>query len=241
MHEAQVYDQPSSFVTLTYDALESPSLAYGDFQLFRRRLAARCGPSRFFVAGEYGADRCRPHFHALPFGRSWSDAVRFGGSRESPYYRSATLESLWPHGYSTIGAVNFRSAAYVASYSVKSGGALDRRPLAVVDPDTGDFHYLRRPFVQMSRRPGLGYAWFQKYWPEVYQARDGCVLPGGKVLRAPRYYDKLLSETAPDLREFKDFERYVSAGRLVEDSSPARLLSREVVALSQQKMKGSRL
>ena len=34
-------------------------------------------------------------------------------------YRSAILEKLWPFGFSTIGAVTFESAAYVARYVMK--------------------------------------------------------------------------------------------------------------------------
>lgn len=89
----------------------------------------------------------------------------------------------------------------------------------------------------MSRNPGLGYNWFQKYWREVYEARDGVCVSGGNIYASPRYYDKLLEVSSPDLRDYRSFTRYVNSARFVEDSSPMRLLSREVCALAQQKLK----
>lgn len=90
----------------------------------------------------------------------------------------------------------------------------------------------------MSLRPGIGFPWFQKYYAEVYRARDGIVLPGGRVLAAPRYYDKKLADAQPFLADEISYQRYLNAARFVADQAPGRLLSRELVAVARQKMKG---
>lgn len=235
LHEAQMHPEPSSFVTLTYDDEHySPSLNYSDFQKFKRRMRDYYGsPTRFFVAGEYGQQTNRPHFHALLFGRPFHGGRSVGKN----IHDNPVLSKLWPYGFSSVGEVTFQSAAYVASYTLKM--AVARNSVYFnVDPDTGESRVVARPFAHMSRNPGLGYTWFQKYWREVYEARDGVCVQGGHVFKAPRYYDKLLADTAPDLRSYKDLERYLNSARFVEDSSPQRLLTREICALAAQKMKG---
>jgi hypothetical protein len=82
----------------------------------------------------------------------------------------------------------------------------------------------------MSLRPGIGYAWFQKYWREVYVARDGCVLHGGKTVPAPSYYDKLLQNLDFDLADHKKVARYAQSLSFAHDTTPARLLTREICA-----------
>lgn len=84
----------------------------------------------------------------------------------------------------------------------------------------------------MSLKPGLGYSWFEKYWREVYEPRDGIVLKGGRVVPPPRYYDKLLGELDGDLLDLKQFDRYTKSKSFADDCTPARLLVREHVAIA---------
>ena len=44
----------------------------------------------------------------------------------------------------------------------------------------------------MSRKPGIGYDWFQKYKTDVYP--NDYVIVKGKEIKPPRYYDSLLPE-----------------------------------------------
>lgn len=225
MHEAQMHDQ-SSFVTLTYNekSLVSPSLQYRDFQLFMKRLRRQVGPVRFFACGEYG-EELRPHFHALLFGLGFPDRKRL----KKNLYRSALLEKVWPHGYSSVGSVTYQSAAYVARYScskVTGPDAVDHYKRT--DLVTGEVLDVVPEFGRMSLRPAIGYTWFQKYWPEIARARDGVVV-GGKRLPVPRYYDKLLEVTAPELCDVRDFDRYVRSREFQDDCTPERLAVREAV------------
>ena len=99
-----------------------------------------------------------------------------------------------------------------------------------MDRRTGEIVEVAPEFSRMSLKPGIGYEWFRRYWREVYEARDGIVVRGGKVLPPPRYYDKLLAEMNDDLSEYKKKERYENSKRFVEDTRPDRLLVRESIA-----------
>lgn len=227
MHESQMHSV-NSFVTLTYEDT-GPSLNYRDFQLFMKRLRkVNRTPVRFFMCGEYGDRNKRPHFHALLFGVGFSDVRSIGGD----LFRSPTLERLWPFGFSSIGAVTYASAGYVARYSLKKVyGRAAEQAYKRVDLATGEVVTVNREFAHMSLKPGLGYTWFQKYWREVALARDGVLLDGVKC-SSPRYYDKLLEVMDCDLKEANDFNRYIHSQQFAADCTPERLGVREQVALA---------
>lgn len=91
----------------------------------------------------------------------------------------------------------------------------------------------------MSLRPGIGRPWFDKYWRDVYAARDGVVREGGRVVPPPRIYDKWLSEL-PDgfagerWEELKFGAREERARAFAGDSTRERLIVRERCALAKR-------
>ena len=234
MHESQMHPV-SSFVTLTFDeAHYKPSLDYQDFRLFMRRLRRTKGPCRFFAAGEYGTENQRPHWHALLFGCAFAAQQRIG----ERLWRSPELEALWTQGFSSIGEVTWESAAYVASYAIKKiTGPLAATHYSRVDLFTGEIIQVEPETAQMSRRPGIGASWLNKYWPEVYNARDGVVRHGGRETPPPRYYDKKMSETHETLMTNKETQRQLNALERREDNTPERLATREAVAKANLKRK----
>lgn len=219
----------SSFVTLTYsdECLQSPSLNYRDYQLFMKRLRKRFGPVRFFMCGEYGETTWRPHFHACLFGVFFEDREVFSTRQGVTLWTSRTLSALWPHGHSTFGAVTYESAAYVARYVVKkiTGDAADAH-YQVCHPDTGELVPVVPEFAQMSRRPGVGKPWFEKFHSDVF-GRDAVVLPGGVKVRPPRYYRELLDQIDPDLGETVDWQRYLKSQEMLGAPGPS-LQDREI-------------
>lgn len=195
MHEASLYEK-NCFVTLTYDDKHLPKNSVGlatlrpdDFVLFMKRLRKLKGPGvRFFQAGEYG-DLGRPHHHCLLFNCWFDDAVVWRESGERSLYRSKELERLWPYGYSSFGKVTFESSAYVARYTVKKVVGVG-----------AEAHYCGRvvEFCTMSRRPGIGRGWLERYCSDVYPKGE-LVMRGGVVSKPPRYYDDYFSTLSPDV------------------------------------------
>jgi hypothetical protein len=201
LHEKKMWPH-SCYVTLTYsDEFLPPggTLCLRDVQLFMKRLRKLKGstsknPIRFFLGGEYGEQNGRPHYHALLFNCGFRDMVRIGqNARGEPLFTSAELSSVWavdgkPMGYCTIGEVTFDSAVYCAKYALKkvSGDAAIEH-YQVYD-EMGEVFDRRPEFAVMSRRPGIGAAFFDKFFDEIIN--NDSVLIDGRMIRPPRYYDE---------------------------------------------------
>lgn len=237
MHESQMHDN-SIFITLTYNSecLESMSLVYRDFQLFIKRLREHFHGQgiRYVVAGEYGDDMGRPHFHAILFG-CWFDDREYFRTLDSGFklYTSKTLDRLWQKGYASIGDVSFESAAYVARYCMKKmTGNNAEEHYKRLDWRYGDIVDVRPEFLRMSTVPPIGHGWFQKFGKEIYP-RDEVVLRG-KRMKPPRAYDKLLKKEVErfgmDSLIAVETSRFDKAMRVAHDNTADRLSVREVVA-----------
>lgn len=235
----------SSFLTLTYSQENVPlSLDHRHFQKFLKRLRKRVGPVRYFMCGEYGETFSRPHFHACIFGYCFPDReliTRPGASVR--LYRSGVLESLWPFGFSTVGDVTFESAAYVARYVMKkvTGDAAEEH-YQRVSLGTGELVRVKPEYCQMSRRPGIGAAWFEKYASDVFGREKDGVRIGGRKVKAPRYYKKILEQVDPALSDEIDFRRYEAiTDDVVAENEPERLAVREAVEKARLRFKGRTL
>lgn len=193
----------NSFITLTFspeelDKRDNPwSLDVRDFQLFMKRLRKKHKKKiRFFHCGEYGEKNKRPHYHALLFGHDFPDRVLFKERDGIKLYTSPELDELWPFGFSTIGELNFQSAAYTARYIMKKqtgDGAAEH--YFTPDPDTGEYSKKTPEYCTMSRMPGIGHDWFQKFKTDVYP--NDYVICNGHEIKPPRFYDYLLEKKYP--------------------------------------------
>lgn len=248
-HEAQLYDN-NLFVTLTYDSEHVPrslSLEYRDFQLFMKRVRKRFKgvsvapngkrPLRFFVAGEYGGQTGRPHWHAVLFNLALRDQERLRNGT----YRSGDLEDLWGNGGCVIGRVTPESAAYVAGYTLAKvhGQAAESYYEDVVDFSTGEVGRRRPEFCVMSRRPGIGAWWYERFRGDLFP-RDRAV-QGDKEFKVPRYYwDRFRLEADPVLVEELEQKRIDRAMESREESTPQRREEREYVMWARKELYGAR-
>lgn len=217
MHEAKMHEK-NCFITLTYNEENLPpdgSLHKEHFQLFMKRLRKKYGEGiKYYHCGEYGEKFSRPHYHACLFGHDFLDKVLFRVDKSgTKLYRSDSLEALWTFGFSTIGEVNFQSAAYVARYVTKklTGNRpfLYKKPnekggydeimyqnadehYEVVNYQTGEVTYRQKEYATMSRRPGIGKTYLEQYKDEIYP-RDAIIVKGKQYV-PPSYYDKFLEQ-----------------------------------------------
>jgi hypothetical protein len=233
MHEASLY-KDNCFITLTYDEEHLPedySLHYDDFQRFMKRLRKRYQGKtiRFYMAGEYGENFGRPHFHACIFNLDFEDKYLWQKTDSgSKIYRSKILEELWPFGYSSIGEVNFQSAAYVARYIMKKvTGDMAEQHYEEVNFTTGEIIQRKPEFNKMSLKPGIGYKWYQKYKDDVYP--HDYVIVNGKKCKPPKFYDKKYADDYPYEFDQLQWDREKSAKAQVFDNTPERLLVKEEV------------
>lgn len=180
MHEARM-SSDSSFVTLTYDEENLPrvgeyaTLVKKDVQDFFKRLRKEIEPRkiRYYMCGEYGDTFYRPHYHCIIFGIG-------------PAEIRELVARCWQFGFSHVGTVSFDSAAYVARYCTK-----------LLTGKKKEWYIERNilpEFSLMSRRPGIGATWLEKYGKEI-KAHHNIVIKGRKV-SPPRYYrDKIYDES----------------------------------------------
>lgn len=229
--EASLHEK-NEFLTLTYDDEHLPpcgSLRQIDVQKFFRRLR-KTFPSaspRYFYCGEYGDKLGRPHYHVLLFNFSFDDKKILCGEGSNRLYTSATLDSLWGHGFTSIGSVTFQSASYVARYCLKK-----------VRGSEASRHYRDKvpEYTRMSRRPGIGNSWFHQFKSDVYPSSQ--IVRDGRTYPPPRYYDSLFDKEAPMALELIKADR---VRRAVERGMHyRRLIAREQIQKSRLAIKAPR-
>lgn len=229
MHEASMHEE-NCFITLTYSDEYLPDrnkLHKQDIQKFLKRVRKKY-KVRYYYAGEYGPENGRPHYHMIMFGHDWPDKqyLKTTGANEKIYI-SRELDKLWGMGYCSTAAVTFESAAYVARYCMEK-----------ITGDLAEEHYKRYDYLgeyqltpefnDMSRKPGIGATWLNKYQSDVYNY--DYVVVNGVQTRPPKFYDKLFQATNEDEFDQLKEERILAAKERYLDNTEERLLVKEKVA-----------
>lgn len=232
-HEASLYVE-NCFVTLTYDDENLPpfgGLVKRDLQLFLKRVRKQYGAGiRFFACGEYGEKLGRPHFHICFFNFDFRDKQYWTERNGYRVYVSEALGRLWSAGLHEIGEMSFEAAAYTARYCLKKvkRGEQDGYYTRLV-LETGELVPVEPEFTVMSRRPGIGHAWFNRYLGDVFP--DDFVVVRGVPVRVPRYYELQLEKLDPvEFARIKAERREDAMERGNANNTPERLKVRETVA-----------
>lgn len=231
-HEARYFDR-KSFLTLTFNdehLPESPEAARREINLFQKRFRKHYGAGhRFFGAMELGERNKRIHAHLLVYGEDFrADAFPVpGGSYEHALWSNPVLQRLWPFGFSSVGELNEKTAAYVAGYVCAK--ATRPRLVSVVHPVTGEVRQwptLYRPFY--PSRPALGIRFFDDFAEDVW---SGLRARGGARLRTPAAYSKRMKVIDPDRYEQAVEDRIVAVTEkrdLYEESEARQAVKDEV-------------
>lgn len=237
MHETH-FHRESSFLTLTY---RDDELVFGvsqttgnmratlvprHLELFWKRFRKAGHDIRYFAAGEYGDKFGRPHYHACVFGFAPEDKVIHAVENGHSIFTSCTLDDIWGHGNVYSGDVTFESASYVARYCMKKRTGKEFRYYE----DEG----IRPEFVRMSRRPGIGSKFFDKFRGDIFP-RDEVVLRGGFKVRPPRYYSNLLEASDPVLYEAIKAKRIEAQSQNEDAFNTRRLAVKERIKKAQTK------
>lgn len=168
-------------------------LLYEDIQKFLKRLRkAYRGKLRYFVAGEYGEQTARPHYHMILYGWKPKDLKNLYKIHHNGYYTSKWLENLWGMGQIQIAQAVPETYRYVAGYVTKKMYEIDGKK-------ANQYYELgqTKPFACMSLRPGLGDRYYQEHKAKIWQ--QGYIqCTNGKQAQIPRYYEKQMEEENPE-------------------------------------------
>lgn len=237
VHESKFHLR-NSFLTLTYsdDLLPAGlSLEKKHLQDFFKRLRNYGFEFRYFAVGEY-SDSNRPHYHVLLFGEDFSaDRKKHSSTpRGDIQYISATLQKIWGFGHCMIGSFNYATAAYTARYVMKKQFGtknLDHENYSRVDLVTGQIYQVLPEFSLMSRKPGIGSQWYEKYKSDAFPS--DFLIHEGKKHPVPRYYYEKLKKEEP--KKFEKISTKRAKARLenAHNSTPDRLYTREECKKSQ--------
>ena len=202
---------------------------------------------RFFAAAEYGDQNARPHYHAVLLGVGFEDMFPWKQTPGGLLYVSDTLNRLWPAGWATIAPVNDQTIGYVTRYTLKAfssdrredlearlkewranGSNPEHKPQLTDDfvrphPVTGELHQVKAEFCRMSRNPGLGTAWLEKYGGTDLSG-DFVVLDGAKR-PVPKFYISKLDALRRAEFKIRQREKAKQPARL-EDQTERRLITR---------------
>lgn len=233
MHEASLHDE-NCFLTLTYSEENLPidgSLNLKHFQDFIKRLRKQLEPRkiRFYHCGEYGEKFSRPHYHSIIFNYDFPDKKIWKQEKDYTLWTSDQLDTIWQHGFGSIGRVTFDSAAYVARYIMKKITGKRAQDHYNVISRYGEIVDLAPEYTTMSRgrRPdgGIGYRYYEKFKSEIFP--DDFVIINGKKVKPPKYYERFFEKENPEA--FKKHKQRLKkiAAKNKKDNTYERLLVKE--------------
>jgi len=242
LHEAQMWED-NCVITLTYDEENIPpwgTLVKADFRKFMKSLRYQLRPKkiRYYHCGEYGEQLGRPHYHAVLFNQQFEDLEIFEEKETGNVYTSKILEKIWGKGFVTVMDLTLHSAGYVARYITKKiNGDMKDDHYKKVCEVTGEIHSIQQEYATMSRKPGIGSAWYEKYKGDVFPSDDCIVLSKNSYhhVPTPKYYDIKLERENPSLYDKIKQRREVFANTHIKDNTLKRLKSREVCKIAQTK------
>lgn len=154
------------FFTLTYDNKHLPldrNPSKKDLSDFLKALRKRVNqPIRFFGCGELGDQTLRPHIHVVLFGFPGKDFIRV--PYDSLQFQFPQIEDIWKKGFCPGSMVQQSGSvgAYVSKYMLKDYGRSGC-------------------WLDMSRRPGIGYNYLEPLAKKI--GKDGAgilTVPSGR-------------------------------------------------------------
>lgn len=236
MMKEMLYHDSAIFITLTYSDDNLPrhgSLAPDDVKNFMKRyrrmlnredakkglLKEEYRKIKYFLCGEYGSEKNRPHYHVVLFGHRFDDEKFLKNSKKGgKIYESKKLSKLWKFGWANYGDVTFASCAYVAKYVTKklTGKLAQAYETGEIDHKTGEVFRRYPEFARMSTKDGgIGYKYYDEYKHTIFD--QGYVVIEGFQKAIPRAFKKKYQEQFPELAEEarkKRLQRFKQVGKI---------------------------
>lgn len=212
----------AAFTTLTYSDDHLPvTLEKRHLQLFMKRLRKQLdGKLRFFASGEYGESTNRPHYHAIIYGISHTD--------------HSCIDRAWGMGQTKTAEATPAAIAYTAGYCAKKIGYRNEQDHERIDPETGEVWRWQPPFIQMSRKPGIG-----AHAREHNSSWRSYAIYNGVKIKVPRFLHEAWKATATQ-EQIEELAWEKSQLLRDTDTSKERRAAGEKIAVSRQAVKAAR-
>lgn len=212
MHE-QLTSSSSCWLTLTLSDehltfnspfADAPTLAKSDWQDFAKSLRHRIGPFRYYMCGEYGERKGRPHYHACIFGIDPADKKpKYLTEQGHQVFSSERITDAWGKGIVDVSALEQQNAAYTARYTTKKIYGEKAIEHYKRYDDYGVPYWLEPEFALMSTgdkdHGGLGFDYYLEHAEQIIEL--DYVYVNGHKQSVPRYYDKLTERFHPEAYE----------------------------------------
>ncbi len=152
-------------------------------------------------------------------------------------YSSEILQELWPYGFSTIGELNFETAAYTAGYILKKVNGEKALDTYLRNDEYGVAYWVTAPYVTMSLKPGIGYEFYKKYKDDFFPSDETPVPGRGVIKKVPRFYEEILKIENPKVYDEVKEERQIFLAAHGADFTPERLMDKYKCARARQSTK----
>ncbi|UPW40809.1 replication initiator protein [Sigmofec virus UA08Rod_6752] len=184
-HEGKFWDK-KVMLNLSYDDEHihpshvypfTGNLCYDDVCKFWKSLRSSGRNIKYLVAGEYGGQTFRPHYHALVFGISVDDDIFYQKTYNRKKKAYICKCKFWPYGDVVVGNVREGGSFYVTKYSTKD------------DISSQLYREMKKkgqikPFLRLSQGLGLRYFLERPH----YFMKCGYMLYKGIKVPIPDYY-----------------------------------------------------
>lgn len=151
---------------------------------------------KYYYCGEYGTIGQRPHYHLILMGAPLDISQFYDfyqDDRLLMHWKSHEIEELWDKGMIDMSELEWSNAAYTARYCTKK----------IFMTPKSETEYAKmgkiKEFVRMSRRPGIGTAYYNKNKYDMY-AGDEMIMRTvkGNIGSFHPPFDKKFKEEFPD-------------------------------------------
>lgn len=205
-------DDQCWFITLTYSDEYLPTYEYKredgknykgislrkkDYQDFLKRLRAHYHCScKYLLAGEYGSQTQRPHYHMIIFGLPLNTTkFKYIGKNNNgdALWTEPELEKIWGKGNIIIGQVTFKSISYVVRYTIKKWKNKDA--------NLNKLYGRIDEFIAMSQ--GIGQRYYEDNKEKIIK-QGGVISELGSITLPKRFLRKLEKE---DSEKYLDLKR----------------------------------
>lgn len=150
---------------------------------------------RYMACGEYGEQNERPHYHIIFFNLNLPTDSFYNPKiiNEEIYYQNKIIEKAWKKGISNISEASWNNIAYTARYITKK---LKGKGAEEYYATKGQ----EKEFLRVSRMPGIGKPYYDKYKKEIYQNDEIIIKNKEGVIscKPPHYFDDLYEKEQPE-------------------------------------------